>query len=131
MNNCRSTAASIETLTGLRAGLLDNQAMAARSNCHFGFLPANLTRNRSNSCTVYSARRIRIQAPLKLKEVAQLGGDRTLKDLAHLGTGSPTPRRRRKATRTYTEVEEDDRWPRISLTTFRLAPASICLLAWV
>jgi hypothetical protein len=71
------------------------------------------------------------QAPLELQEAAQLAGDGAVENLVHRGTGSPTLRRRFSATRTYTDVEEELRCPKISLTTLRFAPASTCLLAWL
>ena len=49
------------------------------------------------------------ETSLEQEEVALLVRDRALKGPVHRGTGSPTPRRRRSATRTYTEVEEEDR----------------------
>ena len=49
----------METLTGFRAGLLASQAIAARSSRHLGFSLAKPAKNRSNSCSVYSARTYR------------------------------------------------------------------------
>jgi len=49
----------METLTGFLAGLLASQAIAARSSRHLGSSLAKPTKNRSNSCSVYSARTYR------------------------------------------------------------------------
>ncbi len=49
------------------------------------------------------------QAPLRQKEFLQIVGQGTVEVRLHFGTGSVTPRRRRSATRTYTEVEEGRR----------------------
>ena len=69
------------------------------------------------------------EAALELKKVIQLSRDWTTEHPLHFGTGSETERRRFNATRTYTEVEEALRWPRMSLTILMLAPPSICLVA--
>src|ERR1035438_10500064 len=57
------------------------------------------------------------EAPLKFQERMQLPGSWTLEVVGHRGTGRATARRRSNATRTYTEVEDELRWPSMSLTT--------------
>ena len=69
------------------------------------------------------------EAPLESEKTLEFARQRTVELGCHRGTGKATWRNRRRATRTYTEVEEGRRWPKMSPTTFGLTPASICRVA--
>jgi hypothetical protein len=62
--------------------------------------PIELQERELGPCIVIS------QATFKQKEFLQIVGQGAMEERLHFGTGSDTPRRRRSATRTYTEVEE-------------------------
>ena len=93
---------------GFRPGLLDSQAIAARSS----FQRRLFSRILNQKTIELAQRKLRAhvaitEAPLKLQERMQLAGSWTLEDVGHRGTGRATARRRSNATRTYTEVEDE------------------------